>query len=246
MLLLLYYLNVCSIRCPVPSCRTPKRKVKRLKLLPSKLTEVSPEIRDPIIKELRKWSQNFKVVFSLVSSSCFHLIVGVVTADIILLQPVMSWSFPLLNIICVKKNRHDAVIQVWYLCVHFPNQIFDYFSVSNDGIIKMWLIFWYRTSNVVFPCQIAQKDKSSNPTISDFLTWYTCWVALYRIQNVLQFGPVVWGDTIFSQNTHSFLCHLIFIKLTLLERQYDKNSKYVMLFRLENVGTRQYTTFLQS
>ena len=40
--------------CPVPSCKTPKRKVKRLRPFPSKWLELPPEIRDPIISELRK------------------------------------------------------------------------------------------------------------------------------------------------------------------------------------------------
>jgi nuclear receptor co-repressor 1 len=40
--------------CPVPSCKTPKRKVKRLRHLPSKLQELAPEVREPIVKDLRK------------------------------------------------------------------------------------------------------------------------------------------------------------------------------------------------
>lgn len=44
----------CVNRCPVPLCKTPKRKVKRLRPLPPKWSELSAESKDPIIKELRK------------------------------------------------------------------------------------------------------------------------------------------------------------------------------------------------
>ncbi|XP_023222534.1 nuclear receptor corepressor 1-like [Centruroides sculpturatus] len=40
-------------RCPIPTCKTPKRKVKRLRPLPSKWSEVSAEVREPIIAELQ-------------------------------------------------------------------------------------------------------------------------------------------------------------------------------------------------
>ncbi|CAH1800389.1 unnamed protein product [Owenia fusiformis] len=39
-------------QCPVPTCKTPKRKVKRLRPLPAKWAELSQEIKDPIIKEM--------------------------------------------------------------------------------------------------------------------------------------------------------------------------------------------------
>ena len=48
---------VCS--CPVPVCKTPKRKVKRLRHLPAKWMELPAEIKDPVINELRKLSNVF-------------------------------------------------------------------------------------------------------------------------------------------------------------------------------------------
>ncbi|KAL3856873.1 hypothetical protein ACJMK2_011584, partial [Sinanodonta woodiana] len=39
--------------CPVPTCRTPKRRFKRLRPLPQKWHELPPEIKDPIMQELQ-------------------------------------------------------------------------------------------------------------------------------------------------------------------------------------------------
>uniref|UniRef100_T1JNY7 Uncharacterized protein n=1 Tax=Strigamia maritima TaxID=126957 RepID=T1JNY7_STRMM len=39
--------------CPIPTCKTPRRKVKRLRPLPGKWNELSNDIRDPIIKDLQ-------------------------------------------------------------------------------------------------------------------------------------------------------------------------------------------------
>ena len=41
--------------CPVPSCKTPKRKVKRLRPLPPKWLDLPAETKDPIMKELREF-----------------------------------------------------------------------------------------------------------------------------------------------------------------------------------------------
>ncbi|XP_078682123.1 uncharacterized protein LOC144916696 isoform X2 [Branchiostoma floridae x Branchiostoma belcheri] len=38
-------------RCPVPTCKTPKRKVKRLKTLPTKLNELPAEQKEPVMQE---------------------------------------------------------------------------------------------------------------------------------------------------------------------------------------------------
>lgn len=46
-------------RCPVPLCKTPKRKVKRLRPLPPKWSELSAEAKEPVIKELRKNNINY-------------------------------------------------------------------------------------------------------------------------------------------------------------------------------------------
>ncbi|XP_015919467.1 nuclear receptor corepressor 2 isoform X2 [Parasteatoda tepidariorum] len=40
-------------RCPIPTCKTPKRKVKRLRPLPVKLAELSKEAKDVIIAEIQ-------------------------------------------------------------------------------------------------------------------------------------------------------------------------------------------------
>ena len=42
-------------RCPVPSCKTPKRKVKRLRPMPTKWAEIPPEMKEPIMKDLCKY-----------------------------------------------------------------------------------------------------------------------------------------------------------------------------------------------
>ncbi|GAB6028720.1 hypothetical protein CHUAL_004541 [Chamberlinius hualienensis] len=39
--------------CPILSCRSPKRKVKRLRPLPSKWNELPPEVKDPIVQDLQ-------------------------------------------------------------------------------------------------------------------------------------------------------------------------------------------------
>ena len=38
----------------MPVCKTPKRKVKRLRPLPSKLAELTPEMKDAIVTEMRE------------------------------------------------------------------------------------------------------------------------------------------------------------------------------------------------
>lgn len=40
-------------RCPIPTCKTPKRKVKRLRPLPSKWSEVTVDVKESIIAELQ-------------------------------------------------------------------------------------------------------------------------------------------------------------------------------------------------
>ncbi|XP_065575578.1 nuclear receptor corepressor 1-like isoform X2 [Artemia franciscana] len=42
-----------TVHCPVSTCPTPKRRVKRLRALPSKWLEMSPEAKAPIISELQ-------------------------------------------------------------------------------------------------------------------------------------------------------------------------------------------------
>nr|XP_053647956.1 protein PRRC2A-like [Cherax quadricarinatus] len=53
--------NACRCRavrrrvtqCPIPTCPTPKWRGKRLRPLPSKWTQLAPEVRDPIIREFQ-------------------------------------------------------------------------------------------------------------------------------------------------------------------------------------------------
>ncbi|XP_078598397.1 uncharacterized protein LOC144874293 isoform X4 [Branchiostoma floridae x Branchiostoma japonicum] len=40
-----------ELSCPVPTCKTPKRKVKRLKTLPTKLNEMPAEQKEPVMQE---------------------------------------------------------------------------------------------------------------------------------------------------------------------------------------------------
>lgn len=56
-------------QCPVPLCKTPKRKVKRLRPLPPKWSELSAEAKDPIIKELQLTDDITKCC-----SACFNRI----------------------------------------------------------------------------------------------------------------------------------------------------------------------------
>lgn len=43
-----------ALRCPIPSCKTARRKVKRLRPLPGKLAELSKETRDALLGDMRK------------------------------------------------------------------------------------------------------------------------------------------------------------------------------------------------
>ncbi|GFR30810.1 nuclear receptor corepressor 1 [Trichonephila clavata] len=57
-------------RCPIPTCKTPKRKVKRLRPLPGKLAELSKEAKDSLLNELEIPSDVSKCC-----SACFNRIV---------------------------------------------------------------------------------------------------------------------------------------------------------------------------
>ncbi|KAG8200653.1 hypothetical protein JTE90_022274 [Oedothorax gibbosus] len=56
--------------CPIPTCKTPKRKVKRLRPLPSKLGELPAEAKEAIISELQIPSEVTKCC-----SACYNRIV---------------------------------------------------------------------------------------------------------------------------------------------------------------------------
>ncbi|XP_078336139.1 uncharacterized protein LOC111132990 isoform X2 [Crassostrea virginica] len=56
-------------QCPVPLCKTPKRKVKRLRPLPPKWSELSAEAKEPVIKELQLTDDITKCC-----SACFNRI----------------------------------------------------------------------------------------------------------------------------------------------------------------------------
>ena len=51
---MLLILNALDYSCPVPTCKTPKRKVKRLRPLPPKWLDLPAETKQPIVKELRE------------------------------------------------------------------------------------------------------------------------------------------------------------------------------------------------
>lgn len=57
-------------RCPIPTCKTPRRKVKRLRPLPGKLAELSKEAKDAIIAEIQIPTEVNKCC-----SACFNRIV---------------------------------------------------------------------------------------------------------------------------------------------------------------------------
>ncbi|XP_046570749.1 LOW QUALITY PROTEIN: uncharacterized protein LOC124278997 [Haliotis rubra] len=56
-------------QCPVPTCKTPKRKVKRLRPLPAKWSELTAEVKEPIIKEMQLTDE-----ISKCCSACFNRI----------------------------------------------------------------------------------------------------------------------------------------------------------------------------
>ena len=41
-------------RCPIPTCQTPKWRVKRLRPLPPQWSDLPPDVKDPIIREFRE------------------------------------------------------------------------------------------------------------------------------------------------------------------------------------------------
>ncbi|GIY85086.1 hypothetical protein CDAR_398251 [Caerostris darwini] len=57
-------------RCPLPTCKTPRRKVKRLRPLASKLAELSNEVKDTLLNELEIPADVTKCC-----SACFNRIV---------------------------------------------------------------------------------------------------------------------------------------------------------------------------
>ncbi|XP_053376289.1 nuclear receptor corepressor 1-like isoform X2 [Mercenaria mercenaria] len=56
-------------QCPVPSCKTPKRKVKRLRPLPTKWADLTAELKEPIMKDLQITDETMKCC-----SACFNRI----------------------------------------------------------------------------------------------------------------------------------------------------------------------------
>ncbi|XP_025090723.1 nuclear receptor corepressor 1-like isoform X5 [Pomacea canaliculata] len=56
-------------RCPIPTCRTPRRKMKRLRPFPPKWNELSDEVKEPIIKDLQLTEEMTKCC-----SACFNRI----------------------------------------------------------------------------------------------------------------------------------------------------------------------------
>ncbi|XP_050409847.2 nuclear receptor corepressor 1 isoform X2 [Patella vulgata] len=56
-------------QCPVPTCKTPKRKMKRLRPLPPKWGELSAEVKDVIVKDLQLTEEINKCC-----SACFNRI----------------------------------------------------------------------------------------------------------------------------------------------------------------------------
>lgn len=65
-------------RCPIPSCKTPKRKVKRLRPLPGKLTELSKEMKDSVMSELQIPSDVNKCC-----SACFNRIIRKIETNLV-------------------------------------------------------------------------------------------------------------------------------------------------------------------
>lgn len=55
---------IFCIRCPVPTCKSARRKAKPLRPLPAKLQELPSDVRDRILSEMRQY---------LISMLCFKL-----------------------------------------------------------------------------------------------------------------------------------------------------------------------------
>ncbi|KAL5016148.1 hypothetical protein ScPMuIL_005737 [Solemya velum] len=56
-------------QCPIPSCKTPRRKIRRLRPLPPKWNELTPELKEPIMKEML-----FTEEITKCCSACFNRI----------------------------------------------------------------------------------------------------------------------------------------------------------------------------
>ncbi|XP_064619549.1 protein PRRC2A-like isoform X2 [Lineus longissimus] len=56
-------------RCPIPTCKTPKRKVKRLRPFPAKWAELSQDVKEPVMKDLQIGED-----ISKCCSACFNRI----------------------------------------------------------------------------------------------------------------------------------------------------------------------------
>ncbi|KAK3589150.1 hypothetical protein CHS0354_017117 [Potamilus streckersoni] len=71
--------------CPVPTCKTPRRRVKRLRPLPQKWVELPAEIKDPIMQELQLTDDLNKCC-----SACFNRIARKLGTNPHTNEPVVS------------------------------------------------------------------------------------------------------------------------------------------------------------
>ena len=46
----------CRVKCPIPTCPTPRQRVKRLRPLPARWADADASLRQTIAAELREWS----------------------------------------------------------------------------------------------------------------------------------------------------------------------------------------------
>lgn len=61
-------------QCPLPTCPNAKGRIKRLRPLPGKWTELPPEIKDPIIAEFRKFRFCYTLYMSIIENPSVYTV----------------------------------------------------------------------------------------------------------------------------------------------------------------------------
>jgi hypothetical protein len=61
-------------QCPLPTCPNAKGRIKRLRPLPGKWTELPPEIKDPIIAEFRKFRFCYTLCMPIIQNSSVYTV----------------------------------------------------------------------------------------------------------------------------------------------------------------------------
>ena len=53
-----------NFRCPVPTCKTPRRKVKQLRYFPSKFQDLPSNIKESILSDISKFLNLYNCIQS--------------------------------------------------------------------------------------------------------------------------------------------------------------------------------------